>query len=187
MKICIKCEETKPFDKFSFRTTNKDGYQTHCKACAANYQKEWYSENKKWRILQIHQRQDRLRNINRIKLVTYLQYHPCVDCGESDPIVLQFDHVKGKERNISEMVSSGCTWNAIVLEIRKCEVRCANCHLKVTAKRGNFYKTKKEFQLLGRLIGRPTGSDPVNIGSSPIRASKFVTSSRGSANRNDDN
>lgn len=146
-KICFKCGEVKPVVLFSVKTRNKDGRQTHCKACAAHYQKQWHQDNKGWRVPQIKRRQYRLRDINRIKLVTYLQYHPCVDCGETDPIVLQFDHVKGKDENISAMVSSGCTWHSIVLEIRKCEVRCANCHLRVTASRAQFYKTRVEFQL----------------------------------------
>jgi hypothetical protein len=148
MKTCSKCGETKSLNLFSIKTCTKDGYQGHCKSCAASYQIEWHQANKSWRGPQIKKRKERLRNQNRVKLVTYLQYHPCVDCGETDPIVLQFDHIKGdKERNISEMVSAGETWYAIVLEIRKCQVRCANCHLKATAQRGNFYKTRKEFQL----------------------------------------
>lgn len=153
MKICSKCGLVRPFESFSIKTSNKDGHQGHCKKCAADYQKIWHQDNKSWRIPQIKKRQNRLRDLNRMKLVTYLQYHPCVDCGESDPIVLQFDHVKGKEHDISKMVSSGSTWTAIVLEIRKCQVRCANCHLKVTAQRANFYKTRKEFQLPNGAIG----------------------------------
>jgi C1A family cysteine protease len=51
----------------------------------------------------------------------------CVDCGESNSVVLDFDHVKGeKVSNIS-----------IQKEIDKCEVRCSNCHRIATAKRRN--------------------------------------------------
>jgi hypothetical protein len=161
MKTCVKCGDTKSKDLFSLKTKNKDGLQNHCKQCAADYQKDWHQRNKSWRIPQIEKRRIRLRNQNRIRLVTYLQYHPCTDCGEIDPVVLQFDHVReSKERNISKMVSDGETWKVIVLEIRKCEVRCANCHLKATARRGNFYKTRKEFQFGAGVIGNTHGSEP---------------------------
>jgi hypothetical protein len=68
--------------------------------------------------------------------------HPCVDCGESDPVVLEFDHVIGeKKHNIAYLVRSGRNWRSITKEIQKCEVRCANCHRRATARRdGNWKK-----------------------------------------------
>lgn len=73
---------------------------------------------------------------NRRKVREYLSIHSCVDCGEPDVVVLEFDHVRGEKRNsISVMMSRGCTWATIEDEIAKCEVRCANCHRRITHKR----------------------------------------------------
>jgi len=73
---------------------------------------------------------------NRVRLVAYLNTHPCVDCGETDPIVLDFDHVRGtKVMEVSRMVANGYPWSKIEIEIAKCEVRCANDHRRVTSKR----------------------------------------------------
>jgi hypothetical protein len=67
----------------------------------------------------------------QIVIMTYLLDHPCVDCGESNPIVLDFDHdnENNKIYDISEM-RDGKHGNieAILEEIKKCSVRCANCH-----------------------------------------------------------
>lgn len=60
----------------------------------------------------------------------------CVDCGEGNPLVLDFDHVMGKKiMNISDMSRTCYSRETIMKEIDKCEVRCANCHRIVTAKR----------------------------------------------------
>ena len=53
-----------------------------------------------------------LRRRNFLFLLDYLSAAPCVDCGERDPVVLDFDHVGP--------------------EIARCEVRCANCHRRRT-------------------------------------------------------
>jgi 5-methylcytosine-specific restriction endonuclease McrA len=70
-------------------------------------------------------------------LVTYLREHPCVDCGEDDPVVLEFDHLRDKKFSISEGLQ-GRRWQDVLDEIAKCEVVCANCHRRRTAKRGGF-------------------------------------------------
>ena len=79
-------------------------------------------------------RNDALRAAaNRANVLAYLQTHACVDCGVSDPLVLEFDHVRGVKRmDVSRLVAAGYPWPAIEEEIAKCEVRCANCHRRVT-------------------------------------------------------
>ena len=66
----------------------------------------------------------------------------CVDCGESDPIVLEFDHVRGKKvKNIADMVNNSYSIETIKNEIRKCDVRCANCHRRKTHERRSSKKS----------------------------------------------
>jgi hypothetical protein len=52
----------------------------------------------------------------------------CTDCGENNHIVLDFDHIRDKKYNISRMIHDGFSWRAIMREIEKCEIVCANCH-----------------------------------------------------------
>lgn len=53
----------------------------------------------------------------------------CIDCGYNEhACVLDFDHVRGKKiGSISKMLRTH-SWNEVLKEIEKCEVRCANCH-----------------------------------------------------------
>lgn len=84
------------------------------------------------------------RNKAREFITSYLSDHPCVDCGETDPIVLTFDHVRGEKRdNISSMVSQGLSMETIKAEIAKCEVTCFNCHAIRTQKRSGAYRWQR--------------------------------------------
>jgi hypothetical protein len=76
----------------------------------------------------------------RENLCRYLLAHPCVDCGEKDIVVLQFDHQGGKECNVGTMVSDGTRWDRILAEIAKCEVVCANDHARRTARSFGWFK-----------------------------------------------
>lgn len=67
-------------------------------------------------------------------VIEYLKEHPCVDCGETDPIVLDFDHVRGvKRQHVTYMISHQWGKQSVLDEIEKCDVRCANCHRRRTA------------------------------------------------------
>ena len=78
----------------------------------------------------------------------YLTTHPCVHCGETDPIVLEFDHLDQatKTANIARMVSQGLGTAKIQAEIDKCQVLCCNCHRRRTVLQMGHYKSlEREF------------------------------------------
>jgi len=71
--------------------------------------------------------------VNQRHLYEYLKVHACVDCGEQDPLVLEFDHVRGRKKgNIAQMAHTH-VWETVLQEIEKCDVRCANCHRRKSA------------------------------------------------------
>ena len=73
---------------------------------------------------------------NRDFIKNYLKTHPCIDCGNSDIRVLEFDHVRGiKSGNISHSIRNNWSIDKIKEEIKKCEVRCCNCNRIVTIER----------------------------------------------------
>jgi hypothetical protein len=75
---------------------------------------------------------------------SYLLTHPCVDCGESDAIVLTFDHVREEKRaNVADMIISGFSVATIAAEIAKCEVTCFNCHAIRSQKRSGTYRWQR--------------------------------------------
>ena len=71
---------------------------------------------------------------HRIKIRSYLfeflSSKKCIDCGEQDPIVLDFDHKdpSNKTKIVARFLSGHYSWNSVLNEIEKCEIRCANCH-----------------------------------------------------------
>jgi hypothetical protein len=90
---------------------------------------------------EIHERRRIAQERNKTYVLGYLYQHPCVDCGETDPVVLEFDHVRGEKiRPISHMVSTQAPLATLVQEIGKCEVRCANCHRRKTFKQLGWSK-----------------------------------------------
>src|ERR1051326_7593461 len=102
MKMCNRCLENKSLEDFATRSDRgKLEYQSSCRDCHKIYRREHYLKNKQKYIekAKIWTRKQKREIFN------YLLNHPCVDCGESNPIVLEFDHVRGKkEFNISQAV-----------------------------------------------------------------------------------
>jgi hypothetical protein len=102
---------------------------------------EYYEGHKEQELRYKAERQVSKREEARHFVYTYLKEHPCIDCGEPDPMVLTFDHINGiKKMNISQMVNQGYSLEAIRSEMAICVVRCANCHMRIEKKRrGTVY------------------------------------------------
>ena len=140
LKLCFKCKKEKDPSCFSIRkSTGK--LHSYCKDCCKNSLTEW-SKNNHGKVLEANKKY-RLTNKNKIKqynrnrlvernkfLKEYLKNHPCIDCGETDPLVLDFDHIKDKKYDVSD--AKRYSLKKLKLEIDKCEIRCANCHRRKT-------------------------------------------------------
>lgn len=141
-KICLKCHEEKPVEEFNWRSKKKGTKQPRCKVCTRTQIRGHYEENKKYYVDKARRFSDKRRKQNRKMLLDYFSEHACVDCDETDPRCLTFDHVRGKKTmNVSQMVGD-FSWMEIQKEIQKCEVRCANCHMKKTADEFGWYTSK---------------------------------------------
>lgn len=139
-KECSKCHEEKPLDEFHWKDKAKGKRNSYCNVCTTAYGREHYRKhNDRERPRRIAHEKIRIGNL-RIEYLKYLSTHPCVDCGEKDPIVLEFDHVRGvKVRTIADMIGRRSSWASILVEIGKCDVVCANCHRRRTAKVFNWW------------------------------------------------
>src|SRR5206468_1660930 len=96
-----------------------------------------YLANKAVYVANATRRRQTVGNQRLALIVGYLRQHPCVDCGEEDVEVLEFDHLADKEFSIARGFRDR-TWEAVLREIAKCQVVCANCHRRRTARRGGF-------------------------------------------------
>lgn len=76
----------------------------------------------------------------------FLSKKSCVDCGEKDPIVLDFDHKdpKKKYKPVSKLMSGHWSWETVKKEIKKCTVRCANCHRRKSYKEQNGWGKSRQ-------------------------------------------
>lgn len=87
----------------------------------------------------------RIRRELKLQVFKHLMAHPCVDCGNSNPLVLEFDHVRGdKIKSIATLVNDCVKWQIIENEIKKCEVRCANCHRLRTVAQLGYWRQEKD-------------------------------------------
>jgi len=138
-KVCNTCKLPKPIEAFAWKDKKRGKRQNKCRACHSEYRRQHYLANhEKYKDMQKvwnDANAPDIREANRRYIFEYLLDHPCVDCGESNPLVLEFDHVREKKRfSISSVMNSTYSIATIKKEIAKCEVRCANCHRRKTAK-----------------------------------------------------
>src|SRR4051812_5038084 len=110
---------------------------TIARPCRATYKQEYYALNRQRYIEAAVQRRTALAAERAAYLIEFFATHPCVECGEADPVVLEFDHLGDRSFNIAKGLRDR-SWPALLDEIAKCDVVCANCHRRRTAIRGGF-------------------------------------------------
>jgi hypothetical protein len=137
---CGSCGEWKPLSEFNLRSKITRKLHTTCKDCQRRFKRDFYIRDREVYLKKSALQKTEAIQRNRKLISEYLARHPCVDCHEADPAVLEFDHVEAKDRGIAQMVIDGVSWAKILQEIEKCEVRCVNCHRKKTAKQFGWYK-----------------------------------------------
>lgn len=134
-QVCSRCGTEKPLEAFPVRRDRRSGRGTVCLECGRAYQKRHYARNREYYLTKAARRR-RVEDAQILRLlIEYLSEHPCVDCGESDITVLQFDHVdpRLKDDAVSALMRGRVGWQRILTEIQKCDVRCGNCHRRRTA------------------------------------------------------
>jgi hypothetical protein len=141
-KSCSRCGVNKPLDEFPIKNAKTGLRRVWCRDCCRAYGREHYRHNKAIYIRKARQRQPEDRARVRSAIADYLRAHPCVDCGERDILLLDFDHRDGslKRASVSRLVGTGSV-RLVMTEIAKCDVRCGNCHRKRTAAQQNWRKS----------------------------------------------
>ena len=112
----------------------KGGTRPHrCPACRPAYEKRWHADRAvRYRATSIGREVGR-RAVKKYKVeaqdfINEVKSNPCTDCGNCFHVeAMEFDHVRGvKVKDISRMLSF--SRDALLDELLKCDLVCANCH-----------------------------------------------------------
>ena len=138
LKKCGSCQKKKNKEEFNFKNKKTGLRQSKCKQCTRLKSKEHYNENKEYYIKKARVADTIRVEKNRYYIWSVLKKSKCIDCGNDNPLVLDFDHKKDKELDVSKLVFS-VGIEKLKNEIKKCEIRCCNCH-KIKTNKIDGYK-----------------------------------------------
>ncbi len=139
LRRCPRCDVELPLSAYN---RNGEGHQHWCRECFRTY----FSTRGDLHREQVRRGIAKRRAAAHAHVLEDLRDHPCVDCGEDELLVLEFDHHRGeKTRDISRLVAEAAGLPRLRRELERCEVVCANCHRRRTATRGGWF----------RVTGRP--------------------------------
>jgi hypothetical protein len=127
MQTCSKCGEYKSDAELSWCWRALNIRQKVCKQGRKIENAQWYERHGPEYRQKVMVNTANKRKKSRSFIRSLLTRNKCKDCGETDPNVLEFDHVTGKKfKDISKMVAQGYSIAAIEKEVMKIEIACAN-------------------------------------------------------------
>ena len=129
--VCARCGQSKALSDYH---RSRGGAHTYCRDCRNEYDRRYYDV--RGRPARLARRRAQIDAARRwmAEIKTGV---PCADCGETFPIyVMHWDHLPEfvKVNQVSVMVASR-TREAVLEELKKCELVCANCHVMRTVNR----------------------------------------------------
>lgn len=143
MRTCPRCKQELSDESFNWKIKNRKR-ASYCRECSRDYIRHRYLNN-----LEYYAKKARRNNNRHIQKLynyigNYFQVHPCIDCGETDILVLEFDHRKPADKfaEVGIIIKRGLSLKVLQDEMAKCDVRCANCHRRKTAKEHKSWRTK---------------------------------------------
>ncbi|HEX9496750.1 MAG TPA: hypothetical protein VGA38_13410 [Candidatus Limnocylindria bacterium] len=114
--------------------------RSYCRSCLSEYGKEHYRKNLAAYLSRRRSRKSSDRPA-RSFVAEFLKTHPCVDCGEADAVVLEFDHRdRTTKRDDVGRLMHTARLAIVIAEMEKCDVRCGNCHRIRTANQFGSYR-----------------------------------------------
>jgi len=120
MRKCTKCGRNLPDTMF-------DENRHQCKDCRKAYRKQRRLEHPEIHRAQALRRQKK----NGDWLLS--KKTPCIICGESEPMCIDFHHIDPSEKDFTIGQKRNIDKNILQKEIDKCVCLCANCHRKIHA------------------------------------------------------
>lgn len=124
---CSKCGKVKALSSFQLgkRKGRKPSREGRCKVCISAIQKKKHKSH---------------NTEGRTYIFNYLKKHPCIECGETDVLMLEFDHRHSKKFDISNGVLKKVPLHILKAEVKKCDVRCSNHHSRKTHEEKNSWR-----------------------------------------------
>jgi hypothetical protein len=102
-RTCVRCGYRKPASDCAWQRKAHGQRDNYCRPCRADYKNEHYAANRELYIANAHPPpQAGLAAERAACLVEFFCERPCIDCGETDPLVLEFDHLGHKSFNIAK-------------------------------------------------------------------------------------
>ncbi len=156
-QVCTKCGRVLALSEFNFKDRKRGKLQNLCRSCSREYFRGYYARHREKYVLRSKQKNAAERECYRERIFEFLRSHPCVDCGEADPVVRQFDHQdpKAKSSEVGELLRRRVAWVKIQAEIDKCDVRCANDHQRRTASQFGWYRLRQADPVGTAGVGSP--------------------------------
>jgi len=89
---------------------------------------------------------NRLERVQRF-VFEYLLSHPCVDCQQKNPIVLEFYHLPDQKFPVVDEIDIAIPLDVLENNLNQCIVRCENCNRIKMHKGESWYRVDLLVQL----------------------------------------